>query len=45
MTRKEFWEWLDTCPTHKWDILEDDVGHCRILFPMNEDEDEEEEIL
>ena len=43
MTRSEFWEWMNTCPTHKWDILEDDVGHCRILFQMNEDEDEEEE--
>jgi len=37
MTRKEFWEWMDTCPTHKWDILEDDVGYCRIIFPMDED--------
>ena len=42
MTRKEFWEWMNTCPTHKWDILEDDVGHCRILFPMNEDPEENE---
>tara|TARA_S200000501_G_scaffold236725_1_gene221904 strand:- start:1292 stop:1423 length:132 start_codon:yes stop_codon:yes gene_type:complete len=42
MTRKEFWEWLDTCPTHKWDILTEDVGHCQILFPMDEDQEEGE---
>ena len=43
MKRSEFWKWLDTCPTHKWDILEDDVGHCRILFPIAEDPEEEDE--
>tara|TARA_A100001391_G_C4992062_1_gene258398 strand:- start:155 stop:289 length:135 start_codon:yes stop_codon:yes gene_type:complete len=43
MTRSEFWEWIDTCPTHKWHIEDEDVGHCRILFLMDEDEDEEEE--
>tara|TARA_B000000437_G_scaffold216126_1_gene191843 strand:- start:625 stop:765 length:141 start_codon:yes stop_codon:yes gene_type:complete len=42
MKRSEFWKWLDTCPTHKWDILEDDVGHCRILFPIAEDPEEGE---
>jgi len=43
MKRSEFWKWLDTCPTHKWDILEDDVGHCRILFPIAEDPEEGDE--
>ncbi len=43
MTRSEFWEWIDNCPTHKWQIEDEDVGHCRILFLMDEDEDEEEE--
>jgi len=42
MTRKEFWEWLDTCPTHKWEVLQDDSDHCRILFPMDEDLEEGE---
>ena len=43
MKRSEFWKWLDTCPTHKWDILEDNVGHCRILFPITEDPEEGDE--
>jgi len=43
MTRKEFFEWLETCPTHKYDLIDLDESHCRILFPIDEDPEEGEE--
>ena len=42
MNREEFFEWLETCPTHKWDITFDEDGHVVVSFPTYEDEDEEE---
>ena len=36
MTREEFFEWLDTCPTHKWEVVHDDVGCVWISFRNNE---------
>ena len=40
MTRKELFEWLNTCPDHKWDVVHDDEGHVRVLFWFDEDEEE-----
>jgi hypothetical protein len=47
MTSQEFSDWLDTCPTHKWEEVSIDDGYIRILFPIEteEDEDEDEENL
>tara|TARA_R110002124_G_scaffold209332_1_gene375902 strand:- start:318 stop:443 length:126 start_codon:yes stop_codon:yes gene_type:complete len=40
MNRKEFFEWLNTCPSHKWEIITDEFGTTRILFTYEESEDE-----
>mgnify|MGYP001299571941 CR=1 FL=1 len=42
MTRSEFFEWLETCPTHKYDLLDESHNHCRILFSIDEDPEEGE---
>ena len=42
MNREEFWEWMNTCPTHKWDVLQSEGDYCRILFPLEEEDDDEE---
>ena len=36
MTRHEFYEWLDTCPTHKWEITYDDSEFISVSFPIEE---------
>ena len=41
MNRGEFFEWLDTCPSHKWEIITDGFGNTRILFTYKENEDED----
>jgi len=41
MTREEFFEWLDTCPTHKWEITHEEYGHVVVSFPNEEEEEEE----
>ena len=40
MTRTEFFEWLDTCPTHKWEVIADDNEHVNLCFPVEEDEED-----
>jgi len=40
MNREEFFRWLETCPSHRWDIL-DDFGNIRILFKVEEEEEED----
>lgn len=35
MTREEFYEWLDTCPT-KWILVQDDFGNTTIKFEYEE---------
>tara|TARA_R100001369_G_scaffold46689_2_gene73029 strand:+ start:1241 stop:1372 length:132 start_codon:yes stop_codon:yes gene_type:complete len=43
MDRKEFFEWLETCPTHKWDITFEsslgEDGHVVVTFPIEEEEE------
>jgi len=41
MTRTEFFEWLDKCPTHKWEVTADEYGCVVVSFPT----DEEDEVL
>ena len=38
MTREEFFEWLDTCPTYGWHNVGEDEGYIRILFEIDEEE-------
>lgn len=42
MNKKEFFEWLETCPTHKWEVI-DEFGVIVVSFPTEEEEDEEDE--
>ena len=39
MDRQEFFEWLETCPSHKWEIITDNFGVARVLFNFKEEED------
>ena len=41
MNRKEFFEWLETCPTHKFNITFDEYEFVTVCFPNNEEEEEE----
>ena len=41
MTNEEFFEWLDTCPTHKWEVMAHDNGYVNVCFPIEEDEEDE----
>ena len=43
MTREEFFEWLDKCPTHKWEITADEYGYVVVSFHIVEVPDEEVE--
>tara|TARA_R110000764_G_scaffold125950_1_gene213423 strand:+ start:1177 stop:1305 length:129 start_codon:yes stop_codon:yes gene_type:complete len=42
MTRKELFEWLATCPTHKWEITAAADGYVVVSFPTQEEEEEGE---
>ena len=37
MTREEFYEWLNTCPTHKWELTADEYGFVAVSFPTEEE--------
>ena len=38
MDRKEFFEWLETCPTHKWETVFDEHMFIAVSFPIKEEE-------
>jgi|TARA_E500000081_G_scaffold110784_1_gene112918 hypothetical protein len=40
MTRSEFWEWMNTCPSDDWIGLEDEVETIKIHFSVDEDPEE-----
>jgi len=42
MDRKEFFEWLETCPTHKWEPIFDERDFVAVSFPIQEEENEDE---
>ena len=35
MTREEFWEWLATCPTHKYEAT-DEFGYVTVTFKVDD---------
>ncbi len=37
--RIEFFEWLNKCPTHKWEITADEYGYVVVSFPIDEEEE------
>ena len=51
MNYEEFFAWLNTCPTHKWQMiciqegspLDPEGDYCRMLFPIGKKPDEEDE--
>lgn len=40
MDRKEFFEWLETCPTHKWEPTADEHGFVSVIFPIQEEKED-----
>ena len=40
MNRKEVFEWLDTCPTHKWESDYDEHNFVSVNFPIEDDLEE-----
>ena len=43
MTRSEFFEWLDSCPSHEWQVQLDDHGYISVSFAVEETEETEME--
>jgi len=41
MDRQEFFEWLETCPTHKWEVNDEGEGYIVVSFPTQEYEENE----
>ena len=42
MDRQEFWEWLATCPTHKYEAT-DDFGYVTVSFKVPEEEETDDD--
>ena len=42
MTREELFDWLKTCPTKGYCWVGEDEGNIRILFEIDEDEENED---
>jgi hypothetical protein len=45
MNKKEFFEWLETCPTHKWEVNDEfgdiGAGYIVVSFPTEEEDEED----
>tara|TARA_R100000742_G_C4229540_1_gene51432 strand:- start:483 stop:608 length:126 start_codon:yes stop_codon:yes gene_type:complete len=41
MTREEFFEWLNTCPSNEWETPYEDFGHISVDFKIDEEKDDE----
>ena len=41
MTKEELWAWLDTCPTHKWNVVQIEGDYMRVIFPFDDPEEDE----
>jgi len=41
MTSEELRAWLNTCPTHKWECTELEDDYMRVIFPLNDPEEDE----
>ena len=40
MNREEFFEWLDSCPTHKWEVTGEEHEFVTVSFRVQEEENE-----
>ena len=36
MTSNELGAWLDTCPTHKWVVVDIEGDYMRVIFPFDD---------
>ena len=34
MDEKEFFEWLETCPSHKWEVNHLEADGCTVIFKL-----------
>lgn len=41
MNREEFWEWLATCPTHKYEST-DEFDYVTVTFKVEEENKDEQ---
>ena len=39
---RRIFEWLDKCPTHKWEITHEEYGHVVVSFPTDEEKYKED---
>ena len=39
MEEKEFYAWLETCPTHEWEINHSQEDGCMVIFRWIPEED------
>lgn len=39
MNHDELMDWLESCPTHKWEIINTANEYVTVIFPVYEDED------
>ena len=40
MTNEEFFEWLDTCPSHKFEVVDEYEDAVRVLFKLEGDDND-----
>ena len=41
MNRREFFKWLNACPTHKFEIVYDDYNGVYVNFTIADEDDDE----
>ena len=41
MSKEEFFKWLNTCPSHKWNTTIDEHGYITVDFTIDEEEDDD----
>jgi hypothetical protein len=42
MTRKELYEWLNTCPSHKWETPHESEEYVSVDFKIDIEEEDDE---
>ena len=42
MTNEELWEWMESCPSSKWEFLYDTGESITIGFPIQTEDEEDE---
>ena len=42
MTREELYEWLNTCPSHKWETPHESEEYVSVDLKIDEEEEDDE---